>query len=737
VNPIHAWLAELKRRKVLRVASMYVVVSWAILQGADRLFPILNLPAWTLTFVAVLLLIGLPLAVIFTWAFEVTPDGIRRTADADPGTATPSPAGWIEAALLVAILAVVGLTTVQVFERPDVAVVPTVERADAQSAAPPTAAVPSTSVAVLPFTSFSEDADSNYFADGLTEELINSLAQIRELKVSGRTSSFYFKNRNEDLREIGRQLGVAHVLEGSVRRAGGKVRITAQLVATTDGFHLWSQTYDRELDDVLAIQDDVARNVAAVLEARLVPAAAPAVRAGADHEQFLRAVGLLRVAGRESVTEARALFEDLTRRDPGNVAAYAGYARATTTLAGSFLTLEFDDAVDAAQSAVDRALAIDPDSVPALVAAGGLHAMLAFRTDQMPHRREAERLFARALELAPNDPDVLTAYGSLLNDVGRPAEAYAVLERAALVDPLAAATQFQLSAAQQRLGRLAEARSTLEALLAHDADLVGVRLELAEMLMAQGQFDAALPHLERAHAARNTPRASFALAHFYLNLGMEAEALRTLDELDYAPLTAPLCEVIRLNMRGDTAGVHALARRELERTGDGLWRPLVVLNSLAFGELDAARAQLDVLAPSLLDGTVPVPTDVDADVMLMAARLLVREGDAERANAILESLLRRLAPQPHGFDPIDAKVMRARALAALGRDDAALDELRAARLQGFSQIWDFDYFHRFDEAAEFRRLREHEPTATEFARIFEQIAADNARTRERLFPGRS
>ena len=230
---LETFLAELKHRKVLRVVGAYAVVAWGVLQVIDKLFPALMLPPWTITFVAVLLLIGLPITAIITWAFEITPDGNRRTtSDPDSGMVR---GGWIETALLIAIVVAVGVSFAQLRER---VATPTSAPAAATAAATDKSVATTTanSIAVLPFTSFSEDADSNYFADGLTEELINDLAHIPGMKVSGRTSSFYFKNRNEDLREIGRTLGVAQVLEGSVRRAGDKLRITVQLISTPTAF---------------------------------------------------------------------------------------------------------------------------------------------------------------------------------------------------------------------------------------------------------------------------------------------------------------------------------------------------------------------------------------------------------------------------------------------------------------------------------------------------------------------
>ena len=290
-----------------------------------------------------LLLIGFPLTAIIAWAFEITPDGIRRTPAADAAASTTTRGGWIEGVLLLGIFVVVGLSVTELMRGPAVA--------------PPAvndSAVAANSLAVLPFTSFSDDTDSNYFADGLTEELIHDVAQISGLKVSGRTSAFYFKNRNEDLREVGRQLGVAHVLEGSVRRSGNRLRITVQLIATADGFHLWSQTYDREMNDIFDIQEDVAANVAGTLEMKLVEGShtrAPMTHDMEMYQQFLVANALLRDRGLQQLTQARTLFQTFVDREPDNVEALAGYAEATILLASAYLTLDFETAAASAVAA--------------------------------------------------------------------------------------------------------------------------------------------------------------------------------------------------------------------------------------------------------------------------------------------------------------------------------------------------------------------------------------------------
>ena len=725
---LQTFLAELKRRNVLRVVGAYAVVAWGTLQVADKLFPALTLPPWTVTFVAVLLLIGLPITAVIAWAFEITPDGIRRTTDSD--ASAPPRAVWLEAALLLAIVAAVGVSIAQLTRRDAAPIAATASNA-AHTGDTAAVAAAANSIAVLPFTSFSDDADSNYFADGLTEELINDLTHIDGLKVSGRTSAFYFKNRNEDLREIGRKLGVAQVLEGSVRRAGDKLRITVQLISTHDGFHLWSQTYDRRLDDIFAIQDDVAQNVANVLEMKMAPRHDAVPQDGEDYRSYLIATALLHERTRDSLTQARALFEQLRARDPDNVDAAAGYTQATMLLAGAYLAFDFDPAAREAVDTVERALAIDPNSVNANVAAGDAYTVLLHRTDEARYRDLAERTLARAIQLAPDDPDALAAYGTLMNELGRYDDAHGALRRAVGRDPLSRVAQAQLITALEGLGRFAEARERLVTLGRMFPDYVFANLELGELLLAQGQIDAALPYLRKAHATRTSPRATFALANAYLNLGLEDALRKTLAEADYAPLAQSFGDVILTNMRGDDAATFRLARAQLAKTNDPIWRSLLINSALSTGDLATARQELQKVDPGLL--TTFDASHAPPEAALFTGDLLMREGKTDDATKVLDSLLAAQAPPPNGFDPVARKVLRAKILARLGRNDAAIAELRAAQLQGNRMLFDFDFFQRIDHAPAFVALRNDE----RFRAIVAEIEADNRAMRDRVLQSHS
>jgi TolB-like protein/Tfp pilus assembly protein PilF len=322
---------ELKRRNVIRMALLYVVAGWVVLQIADVLFDPLGLPDWTFRLVLGLLLLGFPFALIFAWVFEMTPQGLKRERDIDRSSAGIEHAGH-KMNILIAVLLVVAIAGL-VIDRlipEDGAPVPPASEATGAPAAD--AAAPATapeagepSVAVLPFVNISGDPENEYFSDGLSEELLNTLVRVGGLKVTGRTSSFAFKGQSLDLREIGRQLNVANVLEGSVRKAGNRVRITAQLVKTSDGYHLWSDTFDRDLDDIFAIQQEIADQVTSALQVTLLggaPVDKPVVTSGqrdaAAYEEYLRGRYIWQrdPDARESLDRAQAHFEQALSIDP-------------------------------------------------------------------------------------------------------------------------------------------------------------------------------------------------------------------------------------------------------------------------------------------------------------------------------------------------------------------------------------------------------------------------------------
>jgi TolB-like protein len=268
-----SFFAELKRRNVFRVGAAYLVVAWLLMQVTDTLVPALHLPSWIVTAVALFLIIGLPLALIFAWAFELTPEGLKREAEVEPAESIRHRTGrkldYVIIGALVLALGSFAYDKLLLDPQRDAALLESAKQ-DFQKQAD-AAGDAQKSIAVLPFANMSADPEQEYFVDGLAEELLNLLAGIPELRVAARTSSFSFKNdENIDIRSIGEKLNVKHILEGSVRKAGDTLRITAQLIEADSGYHVWSQRFDRQFEDVFAIQDEIAAAVADALRISLL-----------------------------------------------------------------------------------------------------------------------------------------------------------------------------------------------------------------------------------------------------------------------------------------------------------------------------------------------------------------------------------------------------------------------------------------------------------------------------------
>src|SRR5210317_214156 len=271
-----SFFEELKRRNVFKVGIAYAISAWILLQIVDLVLENITAPEWVMQVFMLAVAIGFPLALLFAWAFEMTPEGIKLEKDVDRSRSITEQTGQkmnrgiiIALAIAVVLLLIDRFRPEAVEEAPDPAIAVTTQAVDSFLTEEPVPETDEKSIAVLPFVDMSPDGDQAYFADGISEEILNVLVKTHSLKVAGRTSSLQFRGRDEDLRVIGDQLGVEHILEGSIRKANNRVRITAQLVKADDGFHLWSETYDRELNDIFAIQDEIARAITDALAIEL------------------------------------------------------------------------------------------------------------------------------------------------------------------------------------------------------------------------------------------------------------------------------------------------------------------------------------------------------------------------------------------------------------------------------------------------------------------------------------
>jgi TolB-like protein len=363
-----ALFAELKRRNVIRMAGLYLVGAWLLVQVAGTVLPMFGAPEWMPRTVVVLLALGFVPALVFAWVFEMTPDGIKRDADVPPEKSIASHTAQRMNRLIVAtlVLAVIYFCVDKIVlapRREAVLVASTTQVAKAAATTQATRKARDNSIAVLPFVNMSDDAANQFFSDGISEELLNVLVRVDGLSVASRTSSFAYRDKSIGSLAIARDLGVGHILEGSVRKAGNKVRITAQLIDAVNDRHLWSKTYDRELTDIFAIQDEIANAIVAALRGSLkVDTAAPAVSVQADtgnmeaYEIYLKARELF--IARERVDESVRLFEKVVALDPRFARGWEGLA-AACAIAESW-GFHDRDYTALAESSAKRALELDP-----------------------------------------------------------------------------------------------------------------------------------------------------------------------------------------------------------------------------------------------------------------------------------------------------------------------------------------------------------------------------------------
>lgn len=508
------FFSELKRRNVYKVAVAYAVVGWLLIQIAATTFPILEIPNLAIKLVIGVVALGFPIALVIAWAFEMTPEGMKRTEDVPAGEKLPqwSRRKFIAFLVCVAVVAV-GLLAYQLRRAPGPG---TTSRAEGKS------------IAVLPLLNESGDPKDEYFSDGLSEELIAALAQIRELKVIGRSSSFRFKERKEDSKTIGEKLGVTTLLEGTVRKQNDRVRIVAELINAADGIELWTRTFDRELKDIFAVQQEIAAAVASSLKTTLLgpdqtPPAGPATNNTQAHSAFLQGHYYFQRRNIDDYRKAVAHFDEAIRLDPEYALAYAERSEAWTLIGD--LVGESKTAWPKARSDAEKAVAVGPAEAQAHAALGWVR----FFTEW----RFAEGLseLTRAKELSSANPIVNDLLGRAMVYVGKPDEAEKQVRQSVEVDPLASAPLNNLARILWYRGRLDEAdaaaRKSAELQPASASSrrwqvLVAIRRGDGETALREAQaepdesyrrFELAIAH----HARGDRPAADAALADLMAN----------------------------------------------------------------------------------------------------------------------------------------------------------------------------------------------------------------------------
>ena len=442
---------ELRRRKVFKVGGAYLVVAWLAVQAASIAFPAFAAPSWVLRVFILVALLGFPLVLVLAWAVDATHEGLRL----DPAIAgTRRVVAGAALLVLVAIgWFIHGQPAFRESDRTTALTSP-----PAAPAAPASApAVDPHSIAVLPFVDMSQDKDQEYFSDGLSEELLNLLAQLPQLRVIARTSSFSFKGRDVDVGTIARALHVANVLEGSVRKSGNTLRITAQLIRASDSTHLWSQTYDRELTDVFKVQDEIAGAVVSALKVQLLPDQAMTNTHRSDdaeaYNQFLLGNELLKRDDEVGWRGAIDAFHQAIAHDGGFAAAYAGLANAECSLAD-----RLGDQAQMAQAVTDatKAIKLAPDLADGY--SSRAIARLSYQRDWAGGAADLEK----SLALSPGDSDVHVNYARLMIALGRTPEALASTRRSVELDPLSSVSWSQLGRILNFVGKYQEAKQALD-----------------------------------------------------------------------------------------------------------------------------------------------------------------------------------------------------------------------------------------------------------------------------------
>jgi TolB-like protein/Tfp pilus assembly protein PilF len=710
---------------VFRVAVVYAATAFVLLQAADIMLPRLGVPEWGMNFIVFLVVLGFPVAVVLAWALELTPDGLRVIAQAplaDPDLPPPSLLGKRTIAVSALLVAVgIGLGAGW-FLRPDAVPAPseTARAPPAAESVPPGA--PARSIAVLAFDDLSPERDQAYFAEGISEELLNLLARTEDFKVAARTSSFKFRGQQADIGEIGRALNVETVLEGSVRKAGDQVRITAQLIEVSSGYHLWSESYDRRLENIFAVQDEIAAAIVAALRLKLDIGAETATRTVniAAYDHYLRGRQLAREPTRAGLLRGIEEYKRAIAIDPGFAAAYSGIAEAWIWLE-DYGGVKSSEAFPKAEQAARRALALDPQSAES-------HAAMAFVLGRYYNDKlGAQEYFEHTLAINPNNVNAYNLYGDTLRDLGELDRMIEVHRAAVELDPLSVFMKTRLASKLLYVRGYEEMESILNAVLDEFPGNDYAHEELGNLANDRGRLADAIREFRIVHFAR--PGDPFSAAQ----IAVIAAAM------DDRPLAEAWIGAARA--RGEANRWELFARQLLE-DWNGDWDALAAVGQLWGGPVGAylrgvaasragawPEARRHLLEALQLGGF-----DIQRGAHPGHARVLVELAWVERQMGIPEWAQRAAAARPvlerlyeRGFRGTSGDfafpAYELARIAALHDDrDATRGYLRALPETGFARSWFLDrdpVFSAWRDDPAFQAIVQHlrEHGAAERARL--------------------
>ena len=727
------FLREMRRRRVFRTAGLYIVGAWLVMQAADVFFPAWGLPDAALNVLLVAAILGFPLALVFGWFYDITASGIVRTPSAEEGDTGDLLALQRNDYLVLGALALIAAlilyeAVTEILEAPRVA-----ETADAQPDSEEAEGKPENSIAVLPFANVSNDAENEAFCDGISEEILHKLSEFGDLHVIGRTSSFAFKDSDYGIPKISRLLGVRYLLQGSVRKSGNQLRITAQLVDDT-GVQRWSEAFDRRFEDIFAIQTEIADLVATTVVPRIVPLHAAAYEPDLEaYQHYLVGRDLLH---RRDVLTAREELAKAVALDPDFAEAQAEYAISLAMWEGD---------MEIAQQVLDRALALKPGLPRARAAQGMLISGLAAEQDA-----EAERILRGVLADEPNMVDASNWLAASLSRQGKAGEALEVYERALRTDPLHPAIAANLAQQYQRLDRLDDAERLLLRLASVPEPSGYIVGELIDLYRATGRLGEMLTVARGVDPADSSDayRAVkfFMLAESYALLGDFDAATGAVEHgLEYPPATASIVWWIWAALHLQPAiwqGHYAEAEEMLKDLFETHGVPLSEMPEL-HGTLLAYsgqhRAAQEVLEP-LLDSPQEEPEENYYDALHTLAWSLQQTGQTGRARRVLVATTSVIEERERNGElrKSGSLFFAARNALLLGDPDGALDRMREAVDAGWREY----YLHRYDPRLD--ALRRDPRYQALMSAVRADVDRQRAEVRERdarekapLLPGRT
>ena len=514
------FFSELKRRNVLRAGAFYAASTWLLVQVATQVFPFFHIAEWVVRWIVIASIIGFPFAMLFSWVYEWTPQGLQRESAIPPNESITRRTGkkldrWITVILALAVVLLLADKFV-------------LHKDGAETAAAP--AVHGKSIAVLPFANLSEDKGNAYFAEGIQEEILTRLAKVADLKVISRTSTQHFKSSPGNLPEIAKQLGVAHILEGSVQKASDQVRVNVQLINALTDAHLWADTYDRKLTDIFAVESEIAKTIAETLQAKLTGsekssiAKVPTTNPEA-YELYLKGRFFWNKRTAEDLRKAIDYFNPAIAKDPDYALAYAAVAQSWLILP-AYGGGSPRECIPPAEAAISKALELDESSSEAHTARGMI--LAGYQFNYPAGKKEYER----ALQLNPNDAtahhwfatDVLAALGDSEAEI-------AEMRRARDLDPLSLVINTNLGAALLRARRFDEAITQMRRTVALDGRFGYARQMLGMALESKGQIPEAIAEYQAAIALDPSPTYLSLLGHVYGTIGRKDEATKLLGQI--------------------------------------------------------------------------------------------------------------------------------------------------------------------------------------------------------------